>query len=73
MTKAASVPVSSHLFVEASAHVLSATPNWHYLEYLDVAGALLQKRPKVEYGCMTATGPGLGLLWDEDAVTAHLA
>jgi mandelate racemase len=72
LAKAASVPVSSHLFPEASAHVLSATPGRHYLEYLDVAGALLQAPPTVENGYLTAKGPGLGLHWNEAAVKAHM-
>jgi len=35
--EAAAVPVSSHLFIEASAHVLPVTPLAHYLEYLDLS------------------------------------
>jgi mandelate racemase len=32
---AASIPMSSHLFAEASAHLLAVTPTAHWLEYLD--------------------------------------
>ena len=32
--EAASLPVSSHIFVEASAHLLPVTPTAHWLEYL---------------------------------------
>ena len=66
--EAASLPVSSHIFVEASAHVLSVTPTAHWLEYLDVAGAILAGRPGLADGALTAVGPGLGLRWDEDAI-----
>ena len=40
---AASLPVSSHLFIEASSHMLAITPTSHWLEYLDVASAVLTR------------------------------
>ena len=70
--EAAAVPVSSHLFVEASAHVLPVTPLAHYLEYLDLAGAVLADPPLPADGCVTARGPGLGMEWDEAAVARYL-
>ena len=39
--EAASIPMSSHLFAEASAHMLAVTPTAHWLEVLDFAGAIL--------------------------------
>ena len=69
---AARIPVSSHLFIEASAHVLPVTPTAHYLEYLDIASTILQDPPALVNGQVTATGPGLGMLWDEDAVKIYL-
>lgn len=39
----AGIPMSSHMFVEASAHLPRATPTAHWLEYMDVAG-LLQRQ-----------------------------
>ena len=71
--EAAAVPVSSHLFIEASAHVLPVTPLAHYLEYLDLAGAVLADPPRVVDGMVTARGPGLGMDWDEAAVARYLA
>lgn len=68
MAQAASLPVSSHLFIEASAHVLAATSNTHYLEYLDFAGSVLKERMVPENGRVVPRGPGLGLDWDEDAL-----
>jgi len=68
---AAGIPVSSHLFVEASAHVLPVTPTAHWLEYLDVASAVLTEPLEIDDGCITARGPGLGMEWDEDAVERH--
>ena len=70
--EAAAVPVSSHLFVEASAHVLPVTPLAHYLEYLDLAGAVLADAPRPADGCLAARGPGLGMDWDEAAVARYL-
>ena len=70
--EAAAVPVSSHLFVEASAHVLPVTPLAHYLEYLDLAGAVLADPPLPVDGRVTARGPGLGMDWDESAVARYL-
>lgn len=70
---AASLPVSSHLFVEASAHVMPVTPTAHWLEYLDVAGTLLKDPPEIQDGSLRAKGPGLGLDWDEAAVRKYAA
>lgn len=69
--EAASLPVSSHLFVEASAHVLAVTPTAHWLEFLDTAGAILQQPPKVENGAVRPQGPGLGIVWNEAAVQRY--
>jgi mandelate racemase len=69
--EAASLPVSSHLFIEASAHVLPVTPTAHWLEYLDVAGSILAEKHPLVDGLVTAVGPGLGIRWDEDAVRRH--
>jgi mandelate racemase len=66
--QAASLPVSSHLFVEASAHLLAVTPTAHWLEYLDIAGAVLERPLSAKNGMVQATGPGLGIDWDRKAV-----
>ena len=66
--EAASIPMSSHLFIEASAHVLPVTPTAHWLEFLDVAGAVLAEPFRPIDGKVTARGPGLGIEWDEAAV-----
>ena len=66
--EAASLPVSSHIFVEASAHLLAVTPTVHWLEHLDVAGAILAESYRAVGGTVTARGPGFGLEWDEKAI-----
>lgn len=68
---AASLQVSSHIFVEASSHVLAATPNRHLLEYLDVASAILQDPYEITDGCLTPKGPGLGISWNASAVKKY--
>ncbi len=68
---AASMPVSSHLFIEASAHVLAVTPTCDWLEFMDFGGAVLAEPNRVEQGCVTARGPGLGMVWDEAAVKRY--
>lgn len=70
---AACVPVSSHLFVEISAHLLAATPGRHYLEYLDMAGPILLERARVDEGRVwPSAAPGTGIAWNEDAVKRYL-
>jgi mandelate racemase len=69
--EAASIPVSGHTFVEASAHVLAVTPTCHWLEYLDIAGAVLAEPAEVRDGTVTARGPGLGIAWNEAAVARY--
>ena len=70
--EAASLPLSSHTFNEPSAHVLAVTPTAHWLEFLDIAGALLTERLLPQTGPVTPRGPGLGMTWDEEAVARLL-
>ena len=71
--EAASIPMSSHLFAEASAHMLAVTPTVHWLEVLDLARTVLAEPIRIVDGALTARGPGLGLNWDEAAVKKYLA
>jgi mandelate racemase len=70
--EAASIPMSSHLFAEASAHMLAVTPTAHWLEVLDLARAILAEPIEIVDGAVTARGNGLGLSWDEAAVAKYL-
>lgn len=72
LAQAAALPVSSHLFIEASAHLLPVTPTAHWLEILDIGGAILADPPPVVGGHVTARGLGLGIEWDEDAVKRYM-
>ncbi len=51
-------------------HLLAATANRHWLEWLDIAAPVIAEgRPSLENGIVKAhTGPGIGLRWAEDAV-----
>ena len=69
--EAASIPMSSHLFAEASAHMLAVTPTAHWLEVLDLGRAILADPLQIVDGSVTARGPGLGLSWNEAAVTKY--
>ena len=68
---AASIPMSSHLFAEASSHALAVTPTAHWLEYLDLAYAVLAQPVEVVDGSVTARGPGLGITWNETAIAKY--
>ena len=70
--EAASIPMSSHLFAEASAHMLAVTPTAHWLEVLDFAGSILASPIRIVDGTLTARGPGLGLEWSETGVSKYL-
>src|ERR1700710_1015660 len=69
--EAASIPMSSHLFAEASTHMLAVTPTAHWLEVLDLGRPLLAAPHEVVDGAVTARGHGLGLEWNEDAVRKY--
>ena len=69
---AASIPMSSHLFAEASSHMLAVTPTVHWLEVLDLARTILTEPIEIVDGTVTARGHGLGLSWDETAIAKYL-
>ena len=72
LAQAAGVECSTHLFIEVSAHLLPVTATCHWLEFLDVAGAVLQEPPRVVDGAVTASDrSGNGLAWDEAAVKRY--
>jgi mandelate racemase len=72
LARAASMPVSSHLFIEASAHVLAVTPTCDWLEFMDFGSSVLEAPCVLEQGCVSPRGPGLGIVWDEGAVARYL-
>ena len=68
------LPLTSHIFPEISTHLLAVSPTAHRLEYLDTAGAILKEPVRIEEGyALVPQGPGIGLEWDEEAVSRFLA
>lgn len=67
-----SMPMSSHLFPEVSAHLLAATPTRHYLEHVDWANVLLRDTLRIENGhAVIPQRPGNGMVWNEEAVARY--
>jgi mandelate racemase len=65
----AGIEMSSHLFPEASCHLLAATPTCHWLEYVDWAEPVLKDPLVLKKGFVEIPDrPGLGMEWDEKAV-----
>jgi mandelate racemase len=71
---AAGVPMSTHLYPEVAAHVMRVTETAHWLEWQDWADPILQRPYQIKDGRLHIPDvPGVGLEWNEDAVTAHRA
>ncbi|MBT5514384.1 MAG: mandelate racemase [Rhodospirillaceae bacterium] len=68
----AAIPLSSHIFPEASVHVMAATPTAHWLEYVDWAAPVLTHPLVARDGHVRVPDrPGLGIDWNEDAVARY--
>jgi len=66
------IPLSSHLFPEVSAHLLSASPTAHWLEYVDWAAAILEEPLVIDKGsAVLPQRPGAGLAWNREAVERY--
>jgi mandelate racemase len=71
---AAGVPISTHLYPEVAAHVMRVTETAHWLEWQDWADPILERPYEVKDGMMQIPDvPGVGLEWNEKAVSANLA
>jgi mandelate racemase len=70
---AAGVPISTHLYPEIAAHVMRVTETAHWLEWQDWADPVLERPYEMKNGALQIPDvPGIGVAWNEDAVTAHL-
>jgi mandelate racemase len=66
------IKMSSHLYPEVSAHLLTVTPTAHWLEYVDWANAILEEPLRIVDGsAVVSSRPGNGLAWNEDAVRKY--
>jgi mandelate racemase len=73
LAQAAGIEMSSHLFPEASCHLLAVTPTCHWLEYVDWADPVLEEPAKLKDGCVVVPErAGIGMRWDERAVKKYL-
>lgn len=72
LAQEADLPLSSHLYPEVSAHLLAATPTSHWLEYVDWAEPFIAEPISMSRGrAAVPEAPGIGVSWDEDAVTRY--
>jgi mandelate racemase len=73
LAHAQGVEMSTHLFSEVSAHLMTVTPTAHWLEYVDWANPVLQQPLQIKDGhVLTSERPGSGVEWDENAVKKFL-
>jgi mandelate racemase len=74
LAQGAGLEMSSHLFPEASAHLLAVTPTCHWLEYVDWADAILEEPVRIRDGhALPSARPGLGMKWNEKNVRKFAA
>jgi mandelate racemase len=74
LAQAHNIPVSSHIFPEISAQLLSVTPTAHWLEYADWWNPIVQSPLEIREGmAVTGTAIGSGVDWNEKAVERYLA
>ena len=67
-----SIPMSSHLFPEVSAHLLAVTLTAHWLEYVDWADAIVEEPLRIVDGNAIAPArAGNGLTWNKEAVERY--
>jgi L-alanine-DL-glutamate epimerase-like enolase superfamily enzyme len=71
MAEAFNLPVVSHVMPEILVHLIAAAPNGLTVEYMPWMLALYEETPVIENGMLVLPDkPGLGLKFDEKAVTA---
>jgi mandelate racemase len=68
---AAGIPISTHLYPEVAAHVMRVSETAHWLEWQDWADPILQRPYAIKDGHLHIPDlPGVGIEWNEDAVSA---
>ena len=72
LAQGAGLEMSSHLFPEASCHLLAVTPTCHWLEYVDWADPVLEEPAELKNGhVLIPQRPGIGMRWNEKAVRRY--
>lgn len=66
------IPLSSHLFQEFSAHLLSVSPTAEWLERMDIAATILDSSLRFEKGkAIVSDEPGAGFQWKESDIEKY--
>ncbi len=74
LAEPSSLPISSHIFQEISAHLLAVTPTCHWLEHMDLARPILKEPLEIRDGhALPSDAAGNGISWDEGVVARYLA
>ncbi len=74
MAEAFNLPIVSHVMPEILVHLVAACPNGLTVEYMPWMLALYEETPAIENGELVLPDkPGLGLKFDEKAITAFTA
>jgi L-alanine-DL-glutamate epimerase-like enolase superfamily enzyme len=74
MAEAFNLPIVSHVMPEILVHVVAACPNGLTVEYMPWMLALYEETPAIENGELVLSDkPGLGLKFDEKAISAFTA
>jgi mandelate racemase len=72
LAAAGGIKLSSHLFPEASVHLLAPSPTCHWLEFVDWASPILSEPLRVVDGAVTPPDrPGTGVTWNDEAVARY--
>jgi len=72
LAQSRSLPISTHLFHEVSAHLMTVAPTAHYLEVMDLASPVLASPMAFEAGhAVLPVEPGVGLAWHSEAVARY--
>ena len=72
LAQRASMPMSSHLYPEFSAHLLAVTPTCDWLEYVDWASPILKDPIEIRDGhAIISDRPGAGIEWNDAAVARY--
>jgi mandelate racemase len=70
ITGAAGIPMSTHLYPEIAAHLMRVTETAHWLEWQDWANPVLTEPFALKDAHLVVPDrPGLGIAWDEKAVS----
>lgn len=72
LAQAKGILLSSHLWPEVSAQLLTLTPTAHWLEYADWWNPILADPLRIREGTVLHDGePGTGLTWNESAIEKY--